>query len=395
MKINIITGMILAALSPLLFAGTVADAFAGPLPSTGGHPLDSSLSNAQGEFTSSAPARPHDAPDVRHPSTWWDEDVWADPDRPFLYYGDNEVPDMRPGSTVEPPEPQSVVKPDEKPFDPEDFTAFKTVEDLRAERERRLNTAIMNPSPANMQSYQAINAHLLALSARFAQAWQLGRMQNPGYDWTTTAPSANFATVELGAMKRDKSHALVKSLQGDAGLLFIGKKGDPLTQVAAGPVRAFANTWGLELLAVADGIDAPAAGTSIPGFEGFALVQPDAGRAKKLGVNTLPAVILVPNPKAMSRPDFALLHGGLAGRDGMLIAAGAVSGEELSRRLVFILSNPSGFEDTPHIRGRAAPTGSLLLPPDPALRMPPAQTADTPPVVIPHAGAALNTQPVR
>ena len=242
MKINIITGMILAALSPLLFAGTVADAFAGPLPSTGGHPLDSSLSNAQGEFASSAPARPHDAPDVRHPSTWWDEDVWADPDRPFLYYGDNEVPDMRPGSTVEPPEPQSVVKPDEKPFDPEDFTAFKTVEDLRAERERRLNTAIMNPSPSNMQSYQAINAHLLALSARFAQAWQLGRMQNPGYDWTTTAPSANFATVELGAMKRDKSHALVKSLQGDAGILFIGKKGDHLTQVAAGPVRAFANT---------------------------------------------------------------------------------------------------------------------------------------------------------
>lgn len=242
MKINIITEMILAALCLLLFAGTVADAFAGPLPSTGGHPLDSSLSNAQGEFASYALARPHDAPDVRHPSTWWDEDVWADPDRPFLYYGDNEVPDMRPGSTVEPPEPQSVVKPDEKPFDPEDFTAFKTVEDLRAERERRLNTAIMNPSPANMQSYQAINAHLLALSARFAQAWQLGRMLNPGYDWTTTAPSANFATVELGAMKRDKSHALVKSLQGDAGLLFIGKKGDPLTQVAAGPVRAFANT---------------------------------------------------------------------------------------------------------------------------------------------------------
>ena len=124
-------------------------------------------------------------------------------------------------------------------------------------------------------------------------------------------------------------------------------------------------------------------------------MQPDAGRAKKLGVNTLPAVILVPNPKAMSRPDFALLRGGLAGRDGMLIAAGAVSGEELSRRLVFILSNPSGFEDTPHIRGRAAPTGSLLLPPDPALRMPSAQTADTPPVVIPHAGAALNPKPVR
>ena len=77
---------------------------------------------------------------------------------------------MRPGAPVETPEPAPVVKPEEKPFDPEDFTAFRTVEELRAERERRLNTAIMNPSPTNMQSYQAINAHLLALSARFAQA---------------------------------------------------------------------------------------------------------------------------------------------------------------------------------------------------------------------------------
>ena len=133
---KIITKTTIATLCPLLFAGTLADAFAGPLPSAGGHPLDSSLLNAQGEFASSVPVRPHDAPDVRHPSTWWDEDVWADPDRPFLYYGDNEVPDMRPGAPVETPEPAPVVKPEEKPFDPEDFTAFRTVEELRAERER-------------------------------------------------------------------------------------------------------------------------------------------------------------------------------------------------------------------------------------------------------------------
>ena len=111
---KIITKTTIAALCALLFAGSFAGAFAGPLPSAGGHPLDSSLSNAQGEFASSAPVRPHDVPDVRHPSTWWDEDVWADPDRPFLYYGDNEVPDMRPGAPVETPEPAPVVKPEEK-----------------------------------------------------------------------------------------------------------------------------------------------------------------------------------------------------------------------------------------------------------------------------------------
>ncbi len=39
------------------------------------------------------------------------------------------------------------------------------------------------------------------------------------------------------------------------------------------------------------------------------------------------------------RPDFALLKGALAGRNGMLVAAGAVSGEELSRRITFLLKN--------------------------------------------------------
>lgn len=303
----------------------------------------------------------HGPRDVKHPTSWWDEDVWADPDRPFLYYGDNRVPDMRPGAPVEKKvEKTPEKKAEAKPFDPEDFSSFKTVEALKMEREKRLNAAVMNPSPDNIKSYQAINAHMLGLSARFAQAWQLGRFMNPGYDWTTTAPSANFATVQMAENLRQQSDSLVKSLRNDAGLLFIGRAGDPLTAIAANPVRAFAKTWHLELMAVAAGIDEPASGKAVPGFEGFETVLPDGGRARTLGISTLPAVVLIPNPEAMKRrTDFALLKGALAGRDGMLIAAGAVSGEELTRRLVFILSNPKGFEETPRITGHSTNAGAV------------------------------------
>lgn len=355
-----------------------SDAFAGDLFQPSDLVPDSRDENAHAFSRAPAVQRLY----VHHPASWWDEDVWADPDRPFLYYGDEQAPDVRPGSTEKPAE---VPKAEPKPVDPEDFSAFKTVEELKAERTRRLNAAVMTPTPANMQAYQAINAHMLALSARFSQAWQYARMQNPGYDFTTSHPSANFATVELSGVKRQRAEQLVTSLKGDAGLLFIGRRGDPLTAVAAGPVRAFANTWGLELLAVADGIDEPALGNEVPSFEGFDVVQPDAGRARSLGIATLPAVVLVPNPEAMTRPDFALLKGGLAGRDGMLIAAGAVSGEELSRRLVFLLSNPRGFEDTPRVSRGASPfvpTGEALAP-DPTARGLPVSEADSPPVVIP------------
>ena len=367
-----------ASLLGALLIHVSADAFAGDLFQSSDLVPDSRDENAHAFSRAPAVQRPY----VHHPASWWDEDVWADPDRPFLYYGDEQAPDVRPGSTEKPAE---VPKAEPRPVDPEDFSAFKTVDDLKAERTRRLNAAVMTPTPANMQAYQAINAHMLALSARFSQAWQYARMQNPGYDFTTSHPSANFATVELSGVKRRRADQLITSLKGDAGILFIGRRGDPLTAVAAGPVRAFANTWGLELLAVADGIDEPARGDTVPSFEGFDVVQPDAGRAKSLGIATLPAVVLVPNPEAMARPDFALLKGGLAGRDGMLIAAGAVSGEELSRRLVFLLSNPKGFEDTPRVSRGVAPfvsTGETRAP-DPTAWGSPGFENDSPPVVIP------------
>lgn len=293
---------------------------------------------------------------------WWEEDVWADPDRPFLYYGiekrkeasKERVEERQARERIRNAMREEALKEkDEKTKvkeDPFDFTRFKTVESLKAEREKRLNVAIMNPTIDNMAAYQAINAHVLALSARFAQAWQLGRLLNPMFDYTATHPSANFATAALTDVKREETAQRLKSLKGDAGLIFIAKPGDPLTDIASGPVRAFARTWNLPLIAMAvdETVKAKTPGKDLKGFEAFDEVLPDGGRATLWGIKTFPAVVLVPTPDAMAkRPDFALLKGALGGRNGMLVAAGAVSGEELSHRITFLLKNSdtlSGLE---------------------------------------------------
>lgn len=302
---------------------------------------------------------------------WWNADVWKDPDRPFLFYGEDRTPEKRPAS-IEPKqekdetgaasEPLSQnkapaaksetnIKDEPKSEDPDDFSRFTTIESLKAEREARLSAAVMNPNPENMRRYQAVNAHMLSLSARFAEVWQLGRFTSPQYDWTASHPSANFVTASLAETRLQTRTETLSALGSDLGILFIARPGDPLTPLAAGPLRAFARTYGLDVLASAAeaAFSGKRPGKDVPGFEAFDDVQSDGGRAEALGIRVFPAVVLIPRPEAvLLRPDFSLMKGALSGRDGIVIASGAVSAEELARRISLLLdagkrhANPSG-----------------------------------------------------
>ena len=319
-----------------------------------------------GEILHETPAAEKPARDDSQKSGWWEDDIWRDPDRPFHYYG--EAKDRRPKKVKEAKEPKDeepVKKTEDKEQAPEektltveivdinDFSRFTTLESLKAEREKRLSVAIMNPTPENMASYQAINAHVLSLSARFAEAWQLSRMAEPQYDFTAVNPSAAFAVTARTEMKKEDRQRLIQSLSGNAGLVFVGDPAEPLTEIAAGPVAAFAEMHGLDVMAIAaktktdestsdtasDGKPVwPKAGTEVAGFGAFKAVLPDDGRTDRWGIRMLPALLLVPSPDAMAtRSDFRRLKGGLAGRDGFILATGAVSGEEISRRLALLL----------------------------------------------------------
>ena len=81
---------------------------------------------------------------------FWTADVWKDDDRGFLFYG----PDAK--ASQEKPVPLSTLT---------------TVEALHAERDRRLNAAVMDPTMENMAAYQEINTLMLEKSALFAEMY--------------------------------------------------------------------------------------------------------------------------------------------------------------------------------------------------------------------------------
>ena len=327
-------------------------------------------------------------------ASWWEDDIWRDPDRPFHYYGEakGRRPGPKPDIVTQTPEPAVTEKPEdtdspapqtheatnaETPIDINDFSDFTTLESLKAEREKRLSVAIMDPTPDNMASYQAINAHVLSLSARFAAAWQLSRMAEPQYDFTAVKPSAAFAVTARNEDEKLARERLLAGLKGDAGLVFIGNPKDAVTGVAAGPVAAFARLYGLDVMAIAAEDEdtsltnektpnekpAPHSGRpglAVPGFEAFDEVLPDNGRVKRWGIRITPALLLVPSPEAMAkRGDMRRLKGALAGRDGFLLATGAVSGEEIARRIALLLGPDPLMTGTPALGNRPDTDGAL------------------------------------
>ncbi len=117
-----------------------------------------------------------------------------------------------------------------------------------------------------------------------------------------------------------------------------------MTDIAAGPVAAFARSHRLQVLAIATdpALSAPAEGRTIPGFSAFEQVLPDRGQSARWGIRMLPAVLLIPSPEAMhSRPEFHRMAGALSGYDGAILGTGALSGEEIARRIALILGPAS------------------------------------------------------
>lgn len=282
---------------------------------------------------------------------WWESDIWHDPNRPFLFYAEKAKKTPAPKKENPVATPQQV--PQAAPAvtaDPDDFSAFVTIESLKAEREKRLSVAIMNPTEENMASYQAINAHMLSLSARFAEAWQFARLTNPQYDFTSSHPSAAFAVSAMAEERTAARASLLDGLREDVGLIFIGDPSSKMTDIAAGPVAAFARSHRLQVLAIATdpALSAPAEGRTIPGFSAFEQVLPDRGQSARWGIRMLPAVLLIPSPEAMhSRPEFRRMAGALSGYDGAILGTGALSGEEIARRIALILGPASSMTGEP------------------------------------------------
>ena len=222
---------------------------------------------------------------------FWTEDVWSSPDRGFLFYQE-KTPDNQ-----------------------KELTEFETVEELRAEAQRRLNVAVMNPTEENIKGYLAINTLMLEKSTVFAQLWKETLWANPGFDHTVVHPNANFAQVALKDEKKTAKDASLKSLASQAGLVVLVQAGCSFCSMMAPVIQRLQQDTGMETLAISIKGDATAE------WHG---AKPDNGIVKRLmtlsgSVPTVtPAVFLVDR----------------SGQNAQLIASGALSLEDLKDRLV-------------------------------------------------------------
>lgn len=254
----------------------------------------------------------------RAPQSFWEADVWEDPNRPFLYYGE---------------EPEPAKKAPEKPrprYD--DFSRFTTVEALRKEYDRRKDAAIMHPEDeGTMLAFLALSDHLQSRSQRFAEGWERVRLAHPEIDWTATHPLVNSVAGTLRTERDGLNRKLLQTVAKEAGLLWIADADNPVSHAAAPLVRTFAKTHGFSLLVVEK------KGRPI-GFDPvvFAAPKPDLGIGAKLGAAdpaTLPALFLVPDPKT---PYPTLQE--IVKKDGALrFATGAVSVTKMGENLLFLL----------------------------------------------------------
>lgn len=224
-------------------------------------------------------------------NNFWTEDVWSSPERGFLFYGER------------------------KDDTPQNLEEIKTVQELRLEAQKRLNTAVMEPTDENLKRYLAINTLMLEKSTVFAQRWKETLWANPGFDHTVVHPNANFAQVALKDEAKSGKEDSLKQLSSQAGLVILVQEGCSFCSLMAPVIQRLQLETGIEALAISIKGDVT---STWPG------AKPDNGIVKRLmtlsgSVPTVtPAIFLVDRK----------------GNEAQLIASGALSLQDLKDRLV-------------------------------------------------------------
>lgn len=270
-----------------------------------------------GEFA----AQPHAPAEAELQSSethFWTHDVWRDPERPFLFYGNGRDEEEKAKErTKEKPE---VSEKEKKAQLPQSLETLTTLEALQAEVKARLSRAVMNPTEENMRSYLEANAFLIEKAGVFAESWRATLLQNPAYDWTAQHPTVNFASTELSRLAARRVTEAVSTMASDWGLIFFGDDSE-LTRLMLPLVEDFSDRHGFETLYV----------SMVPANPLMPEARLDRGQASRIagGLKLFPALVLV------HRNDRKLENARLA-------ATGVVDIAELGRRLVRLAQADSG-----------------------------------------------------
>jgi conjugal transfer pilus assembly protein TraF len=206
--------------------------------------------------------------------TWWSSTPWENPDRGYWWY----PPDRPPEQTV--PE-----KPPEKSMRLEDI---KTMEDLRAEVERRHSEAIMNPTEANVLAFLEAQNYAMDKAAVFADVGRRVTWQHPEVNYTARAPVANFARSSYDKRRTKEQEEYFQKLTETHAILYFASGNCPVCNDQAPVLKGLSVETGMQVLSV-----------SLDGqpLHMFPDAKPDNGISLQAsagqGIPTIPAMYLI------------------------------------------------------------------------------------------------------
>lgn len=246
---------------------------------------------------------------------FWSHDVWLDPDRPFLFYGESresskkdertEVIGRRenggdsatanddatadslaifPANGLDRAPEGRLMTQAEEAEGLKVLTAITTVKALREETERRLEAAVMQPTPKAIGLYLQANAFLMQKAGVFAESWRRALVNYPRFDWTAVRPAVNAVSASVSHEREGRMLREVAHLHDDYGFIFFGDK-SILTRHMVSLVRDFVSENNFEVAFVTVDGDNP--------------LMPEARQDKGLtkfvarGITQFPALVLV------------------------------------------------------------------------------------------------------
>lgn len=226
-------------------------------------------------------------------------------DRGWFWYEPVEIPQEKTPEPEKKPEPQASVAPNPYVDPTGAMKAYqKSIEDAR-------NLAILDPSPANVKHYMAVQKEAMNRSGIFADTWRRVLWETPELDESLKSPMGKAGMdVHKNQVRLGKEEAINQLAQTD-GIFFFFKKSCPYCHAQAPILKSFAARYGVSVIPISlDG----------GGLPEYPVPAPDVGWAERLGVNVTPAMFMV-NPRT---------------REIVPMAYGVISEEEIKDRIYTI-----------------------------------------------------------
>lgn len=177
-------------------------------------------------------------------------------------------------------------QPKQKVEQPKELNATQQVSNVRDNVKLALDTAILNPTPDNVQHYLQLQNQLNQRADQLSTVWQQVLLTHPELNYSLSHPTNQIGIQVHQAEESKEKDAALNAFKQQYGLFFFYKSTCPYCKRFAPILTSFAERNGIAIIPIT--ID----GISLPEFPNS---KADTGQAQQFHVTMTPALFAV-NP---------------------------------------------------------------------------------------------------